>query len=117
MKVTIITSIAAAVLTLSALSAPSFSKDSGKHWKFMVENKSNDTVVEFRTQEDGEWSENWIDERIEPGDDVEMDFETDEGDCDVRTQIRMVDGTYFDALVDYCKASTLEIQQGTLVGK
>ena len=117
MKVTIITSIAAAVVTLSALSAPSFSEDASKHWKFMVENKSNDTVVEFRTQEDGEWSENWIDQRIEPGDDIELDFETDEGDCDVRTQIRMVDGTYFDARVNYCKATTLEIQQGTLVGK
>lgn len=113
MKVTTIATIGTAILALTALSTPSISE--GKHWKFEVENKSNDTVVEFRTQEDGEWSDNWIDSRIEPGDTIELDFETDEGDCEVRTQIRMVDGSYFDAPVDYCKAKTLEIQQGKLI--
>ena len=28
-----------------------------KHWYFDVENQSNDTAIELRTQEDGEWSE------------------------------------------------------------
>jgi len=43
--------------------------------------------------------------------------ETDEGKCEVRTQIHLTDGGYFDAPVDYCKAKTLVIQQGTLVWK
>jgi hypothetical protein len=42
---------------------------------------------------------------------------TDEGKCEVRTQIHLTDGGYFDAPVDYCKAKTLVIQQGTLVWK
>ena len=86
-------------------------------WKFNVVNKGNSPVIEFRTQEEGEWSENWIENRIEPGDDFELDFETDEGKCTVRTQIRFVDGTYFDADVDYCKANLLEIYTDTLVWK
>ena len=91
--------------------------DVDKHWYFDVENQSNSVVNEFRTQEDGEWSENWIENRIEPGDTVKLDFETDEGKCEVRTQIHLVDGGYFDAPVDYCKAKTLIIQQDTLYWK
>lgn len=88
-----------------------------KEWKFNVINKSNGEIVEFRTQEDGEWSENWISDRISAGDEEELDFESDEGKCTVRTQIRFTDGTYFDADVDYCKADTLEIYDQTLVWK
>ena len=88
-----------------------------KHWYFEVENESNGTVNELRTQEDGEWSENWLSDRIEPGDKIKLDFETDEGQCEVRTQIHLVDGSYFDAPVDYCKAKTLVIQDNTLLWK
>ena len=81
----------------------------GEHWKFNVVNKSNVAAIEFRTQENGQWSSNWIKDRIEPGDTFNMDFGTDKGDCTVRTEIRFTDGTYFDADVDYCKVSTLNI--------
>ncbi len=88
-----------------------------KHWYFDVENELTGTVNELRTQEDGEWSENWLSDRIEPGDKIKLDFETDEGKCEVRTQIHLVDGSYFDAPVDYCKAKTLVIQDNTLLWK
>ncbi|HML42007.1 MULTISPECIES: hypothetical protein [Hyphomicrobium] len=94
---------------------PAFAAD--KSWEFEVVNKGNSPVIEFRTQEEGEWSENWVSSRIEPGDKVTLDFETDEGKCTVRTQIRFIDGTYFDADVDYCKANLLEIFPDTLVWK
>ncbi|HEV3045067.1 MAG TPA: hypothetical protein VGY52_14490 [Roseiarcus sp.] len=81
----------------------------GEHWKFDVVNKSTVAAVEFRTQESGEWSSNWIKDRMEPGDKFNMDFGTDKGDCTVRTQIHFTDGTFFDADVDYCKVSTLYI--------
>jgi len=83
-------------------------------WKFQVVNKSRTAANEFRTREDGQWSENWITERIEPGDSFDMDFGTDKGDCTVRTQIHFIDGTYFDANVDYCKVSTLYIYERRL---
>ena len=52
---------------------PAFA-DSGS-WKFDVVNRGNTPVIEFRTQEDGEWSENWIENRIEPGDTFELEAE------------------------------------------
>lgn len=116
-----IAAIAAAVvgtvLAVGMLSAGVANAEEDKHWYFDVENQSNGTVNEFRTQEDGEWSENWLENRIEPGDTIKLDFETDEGKCEVRTQIHLVDGGYFDAPVDYCKAKTLVIQNNTLLWK
>jgi len=100
---------AACALTLAA--APAYA---GNHWKFAVVNKSQTAAIEFRTQEDGEWSANWIKDRIEPGDSFDMDFGTDKGDCSVRTEIRFTDGSYFDADVDYCKVSTLYIHETKL---
>ena len=88
-----------------------------KHWYFEVENDSNGVVLEFRTQEEGQWSENWLSNRLEAGDKIKLDFETNEGKCEVRTQIHLADGSYFDAPVDYCKAQTLIIQNGTLLWK
>ena len=113
--------IAAAIvgtaLAVGIFCAGSANAEDDKHWYFDVVNESNDTVLEFRTQEDGEWSENWIEKRIEPGDTIKLDFETDEGKCEVRTQIHLADGGYFDAPVDYCKAKTLVIQPGQLMWK
>ncbi len=85
-----------------------------KEWVFHVENKSNHAVIEFRTREEGEWSQNWISDRIEPGDRFEMDFGTSEGDCTIRTQITFTDGSKFDANVDYCKVSTLYLYEDKL---
>lgn len=109
--------IVGTVLAVGMFSMETASAEEDKHWYFDVENDSNGTVNEFRTQEDGEWSENWLSNRIEPGDKIKLDFETDEGKCEVRTQIQLTDGSYFDAPVDYCKARTLVIQNGTLLWK
>jgi hypothetical protein len=80
-------------------------------WKFKVVNRSDHPVLEFRTREEGEWSDNWISSRLEPGDRIELDFETSEGKCTVRTQITFTDGSRFDANVDYCKVSTLYLYE------
>ena len=86
----------------------------GDHWKFNVVNKSNTAALEFRTQENGEWSSNWISDRIEPGDTFNMDFGTSKGDCSVRTQISFADGSKFDAPVDYCKVNNLYIHNDSI---
>lgn len=97
-----------------ALAGPTLAAAAGDHWKFSVVNKSNVAAIEFRTQEHGEWSANWIKDRIEPGDKFEMDFGANQGDCTVHTQIHFTDGSYFDADVDYCKVSTLYIYDNKL---
>lgn len=84
------------------------------NWKFKVTNKGTVAAIEFRTQENDEWSSNWIRDRIEPGDSFDMDFGTSKGSCTVRTQIRFVDGSHFDADVDYCKVSTLYMHDDKL---
>jgi hypothetical protein len=85
-------------------------------WKFNVINRGSHPALEFRTQEEGEWSENWLESRLEPGDGIELDFETDKGNCTVRTQIRFTDGSYFDANVNYCQVKTLYIHDDRLTG-
>lgn len=86
----------------------------GAHWRFSLVNKSNVAAVEFRTRENGQWSANWIRDRIEPGDRFEMDFGEARADCLVRTEISFADGSFFDADVDYCKASTLYLYDDKL---
>ena len=117
MTTAIAATILATVLAAGTFGAGVANAEDDKHWYFEVQNDSNGTVLEFRTQEEGEWSENWLSNRMEPGDKTKLDFETDEGDCEVRTQIHLADGSYFDAPVDYCKAKTLVIQNNTLIWK
>jgi ABC-type sulfate transport system substrate-binding protein len=105
-----ITIMKKSLILLAGLSVALFSTGAqAGHWKFDVVNKSNTAAVEFRTQENGEWSHNWIENRIESGDTFNMDFNHDDGDCSVRTQIQFADGSSFDAPVDYCKVATLNV--------
>ena len=86
----------------------------GKRWKFNVVNQSNKAALEFRTQEDGKWSTNWIAESMEPGDRFNMDFEPTAGDCAIRTQIQFANGALFDAPVDYCKVNNIYLHDDGL---
>jgi hypothetical protein len=106
-------SISGAAAVFAALLASALSL-AGEHWKFNVVNKSNIAALEFRTQENGEWSANWISERIEPGDTFNMDFGTNKGGCSVRTQISFADGSKFDAPIDYCKINNLYIHNDSV---
>jgi hypothetical protein len=86
----------------------------GDHWKFNIVNQSSTAAIEFRTQENGDWSANWISDRIQPGDTFNMDFGSNKGDCEVRTQIHFADGSKFDAPVDYCKVNNLYIHDDNI---
>src|ERR1700691_2719986 len=102
---------AAAIVASAVLSSPGAV---GDHWKFNVVNNSAIAAVEFRTQANGEWSPNWISDKIEPGDRFNMDFRVINGDCTVRTEIRFADGSKFDAPIDYCKVNNLYIHDGNV---
>jgi hypothetical protein len=99
------------VASLIALAFMPVAARAGNHWKFIVVNKSSSAVTSFTTQEDDEWSDNWLNEKIRPGDEFTMDFGTDQGDCVVRTKIKFTDGTYFDDDVNYCKVTRLYIHE------
>ena len=52
------------VLAVGIFGADMAKAEDEKHWYFDVENDSNGVVLEFRTQEDGQWSENWLSNRL-----------------------------------------------------
>jgi hypothetical protein len=84
------------------------------HWRFDIVNKSNVAIVDFRTQEKDDWSPNWLDDLIKPGERFNMDFGTERTDCLAHTGVRLSDGSTFEADVDYCKASTLYVYDDKL---
>lgn len=102
----VIAAIVAAMVAAQAIA--------GEHWKFNLVNQSHKTALEFRTQQNGQWSANWIRESIEPGDRFNMDFGASDGVCAIPTQIHFADGSQFDARVDYCKVSNIYIHDNGL---
>lgn len=106
---TILAAVAALLVATGTVAA--------NEWKFDLENRSAANVTSFRTQENGAWSDNWLDEIIVPGDTFEMDFGTDEGNCTVRTRIDFTDDTYVDADIDYCNMSTITVRNNDVVWK
>lgn len=106
---------ATAVATVLAVSStPAFA---GNHWKFDLENASRAKVISFKTKEAGEWSDNWLDAKVAPGETYEMDFGTDEGDCTVKTRIDFSDDTYVSADIDYCNASKITVHNDGITWK
>ena len=85
-------------------------------WIFEIKNQANATIIGFRTQESGHWSDNWINKPINVGDAYEMNFGHADGDCTVRTQIAFADDSYFDVNVNYCKINTLKIYSKSVKG-
>ena len=106
-----------AILTAVALMTALTGGAAANEWKFDLTNRSTANVTSFRTQENGKWSANWLDEIIVPGDTFEMDFGTDEGNCTVRTRIDFTDGTYVDADIDYCDMKTITVRNNDVIWK
>jgi hypothetical protein len=102
---------ACALALAFALPAPALAKS----WKFELVNKSAAHVTTFRTQEEGKWSKNWLEENVAPGETFDMDFGTDEGNCTVRTRITFSDKTYVDANIDYCNADKITVRNSGIV--
>jgi hypothetical protein len=100
----------AGVAAMSVLAVSGTPALAGGHWKFDLVNSSRAKVISFKTREDGEWSDNWLDTKVAPGETYEMDFGTDEGDCTVKTRIDFSDNTYVSADIDYCNASKIVVR-------
>ena len=82
--------------------------DAASNTSFKLVNHSGLTAVKFITQENGQWSSNWLSGPIGPGATSTMTFNSG-GECVVPTQVYFSDDTYFDYDVDYCKAARLHI--------
>jgi len=107
-------SVMIAAMLMTGVSTAAFA---GGDWVFSVTNKSDVAVTRFRTQENGEWSGNWIKKTIEPGDTFEMHFGHSDGDCEVRTKVEFEDDTFFDTDVDYCHADKITVYNKRMTWK
>lgn len=108
------------LIAVSALATAAFMASPASaagHWKFNLVNASKAQVTGFKTKENGEWSASWLDQKVAPGDEFEMDFGHDDGDCTVRTRIDFSDDTYVDADIDYCHAATITVNNDGITWK
>jgi hypothetical protein len=85
-------------MTVSAL--PAFASD----YSFKLHNRSSGwTISGFYTLQDGAWSKNWLNENIDSGASVRMDWNSNAGNCVVPFRIRWVDYGSEDFTIDWCK--------------
>jgi hypothetical protein len=80
----------------------------GDSYKFNLHNQSSDSVITgFYTFEDGKWSKNWINFTLKPGEESEMDWGSDEGNCVVPFKVGWKGYEADKFSVDFCKVHNL----------
>jgi hypothetical protein len=95
-------SIIRALLVVGAL-VPA-SQAVASDYAFKLHNRSSDwTITGFYTLQDGNWSENWLDGRINAGESVRMDWNSNAGNCVVPFRVRWADYGAEDFKIDWCK--------------
>ena len=93
------------VAGMAAIAATPAAADS---YKFNLHNKSSEYVINgFRTFENGEWSKNWIDFTLKPGEASEMDWGSSEGKCVVPFRVSWVGYEAEKFSVDWCKVHNI----------
>ncbi|HLP70983.1 MAG TPA: hypothetical protein VK181_26030 [Rhizobium sp.] len=98
MKKTILLAVAA-VATVASLAHAS-------NYAFRLHNRADGyTINGFYTYQDGQWSDNWLKEgqRVRPGEDIDMDWFSNEGDCVVPFRVSWDNYGADDFKVDWCK--------------
>jgi hypothetical protein len=89
---------------LLATSAVAGSQAHASDYAFKLHNRSNGwTISGFYTYQDGAWSANWLDGKIEAGAATRMDWNSNEGKCVVPFRVRWVDYGSEDFSIDWCK--------------
>ncbi len=95
-----VTAAALLFATSAFATAPALASD----YAFKLHNRSNGwTISGFYTYQDGEWSSNWLNGKVEAGEAVRMDWNSNEGNCVVPFRVRWVDYGAEDFKLDWCK--------------
>ncbi len=103
-KMTLAAVAAAALAFVPAIPAQSADAD------FNLHNESSGIIVSFYLEDSGGWSDDWLDEVVMPGEVMGMVFDYD-GECELGTRVEFADGTYLDALVDYCETDNVYVEE------
>ncbi|WP_176218620.1 hypothetical protein [Rhizobium rhizosphaerae] len=61
------------------------------------------TINGFYTYQDGRWSDNWLTGRVRPGQAVDMDWFSNDGNCTVPFRVSWDDYGADDFKLDWCK--------------
>jgi hypothetical protein len=87
-------------LSLAACAAQAMASD----YAFRLHNRAKGyTINGFYTYQNGRWSENWLRDRIRPGQSVPMDWYSNEGACVVPFRVSWDDWGAQDFKLDWCK--------------
>jgi len=103
-RTTLAAMAAAALAVLPAIPAQSADAD------FNLHNDSSGVIIAFYLEGSDGWSDDWLDEVVMPGDVFGMAFDYD-GECELGTRVEFADGTYLDALVDYCEIDNVYVEE------
>ena len=77
-------------------------------YKFQMHNESKYAITGFETYENGTWS-TWSGVDIAPGQTLGMDWQSNEGDCNVPFRIIYKDVQTEQYTVDWCKISNIRV--------
>ena len=77
-------------------------------YKFMLHNDSKYEITGFQTYENETWS-TWSGVSIAPGDELQMDWNSSEGNCEVPFRIIYADVQTEQYNVDWCKIGNIYV--------
>jgi len=106
-------------LLVAAASLAMVSQSFAKNRHFGLRNDSGTTIESFTTYDsaDGDWTANWLDKNVAPGEEADMDFNSPSGDCTVVVQIHFAGGGHFQQKVDFCKAKSIVVKKSAITAK
>lgn len=88
-------------LSLAACAADASASD----YAFRLHNRAKGyTINGFYTYQNGRWSDNWLRDRVPPGQSVPMDWFSNEGACVVPFRVSWDDYGADDFKLDWCKS-------------
>lgn len=92
--------LTAAALCLAAISTSAQASD----YAFRLHNRADGyTINGFYTYQNGQWSENWLDGRIRPGQSIDLDWFSNQGNCVVPFRVSWDNYGADDFKLDWCK--------------
>ncbi len=95
----------AALLGSIAGQGPAFAQSD---YPFRLHNRSQGwTISGFQTYQDGQWSRNWLSNRVRAGEYTNMDWHSNAGSCVVRFRVSWVDYGAQEFRADFCKLRNL----------
>jgi len=105
---------------LGGIVDPAMAQPTGEEGNFTITNQTQgNIVVGFYTNDGSGWSDNWLEELLEPGGVVDAAFAADEGRCDQMFQVGWLGQDGSEVLddpikIDICEASNVYLSDNEI---